>query len=205
MSELPDLNTAFEREGLIDVAYTFIDSPVGRLLLAATPRGLARVAYVSDRRGEHAQDGEQGPDGEHDEPGEHGEQELLERLAASISPRVIAAPARLDQIRRELERYFAGQLTTFATPLDLTLAGRPFMRRVLHATSTIPYGALSSYAAIATQAGSPRAFRAAGSALGANPLPIVIPCHRVLRSDGALGGYTGGTQIKRALLALEAG
>ena len=182
MSELPDLGAAFERAGLIDVAYALTDSPVGRLLLAATSHGLVRVAYL------HPQD---------------GEQQVLEDLARALSPRVLAAPGRLDGVRRELDEYFRGERRAFETPLDWRLTRPGFMRRVLRATGRIPYGGLSSYRALAAAAGSPRAFRAAGNALGANPLPIVVPCHRVLRSDGAFGGYTGGPERKRVLLELE--
>lgn len=181
-TELPDLATAFERAGLIDVAYARADSPVGELLLAATARGLVRVAYLV---------------GDRDAP------QVLEELARTVSPRVLAAPRRLDGVRRELDEFFEGRRREFESSLDWRLIRPGFMRRVLRATSRIPYGALSSYQGVAAQAGSPRAFRAAGTALGANPLPIIVPCHRVLHSGGGLGGYTGGLDRKRALLALE--
>jgi methylated-DNA-[protein]-cysteine S-methyltransferase len=165
--------------GLIDVAYTTLDSPVGTLVLAATPRGLVRVTYG-------------------------GLDAVLDELAREVSPRVLCAPRKLDQPRRELDEYFAGRRRRFETPLDWSLT-RGFGRRVLEATSRIPYGSVSTYGVVAREAGSPRGSRAAGNALGSNPLPIVVPCHRVLRSGGALGGYTGGVDRKRTLLAVERG
>jgi methylated-DNA-[protein]-cysteine S-methyltransferase len=176
---LPNLIPAFAGAGLLDVAYATLDSPVGRLLVAATPRGLVRVAYL-----------------------DAGEDAVLEALAARISPRVIAAP--LDRERRELDEYLAGGRREFEMPLDWQLA-RGFGRRVLEATARIPYGSVSTYKQVATEAGNPRASRAAGNALGANPLPIVVPCHRILHSTGGLGGYTGGLDRKRHLLDLERG
>jgi methylated-DNA-[protein]-cysteine S-methyltransferase len=128
----------------------------------------------------------------------------LERLAMRISPRIVEAAKPLDAIRRELDEYFDGRRRHFALPLDWTLVG-PFGRRVLRVTSQIPYGGVLSYAEVAAEAGSPRGSRAAGNALGANPIPIVVPCHRVLRSGGALGGYGGGLERKRFLLELEEG
>ncbi len=177
---LPDLTPAAAAAGLLDVAYGTLDSPVGTLLLAATPRGLARIAYL---------------------PGDDEDQVLAE-LAARLSPRVLRAPGRLDDQFRQLEQYFAGRRTAFELPLDWTLT-RGFARRVLRATARIPYGSVSSYKRVALEAGSPRAHRAAGNALGANPLPIVVPCHRVLHSGGGLGGYTGGVERKRLLLNVE--
>jgi methylated-DNA-[protein]-cysteine S-methyltransferase len=177
---LPPLADAARNAGLLDVAYATLDSPVGTLLLASTPRGLVRLAYV---------------DGE-DEGG------VLEQLARSVSPRVLAAPRELDEPRRELDEYFSGRRTRFELTLDWRLS-RGFAQRVLKATARIPYGGVSSYGAVAAAAGSPRAFRAAGNALGANPLPIIVPCHRVLHSGGGLGGYTGGVERKRLLLAVE--
>ncbi|HYF28145.1 MAG TPA: methylated-DNA--[protein]-cysteine S-methyltransferase [Baekduia sp.] len=164
-----------------DVAYTLEDSPVGRLLLAGTRRGLVRVAYAEFEGGEDA---------------------VTEDLARRISPRVLRAPARLDEARRELEEFFAGRRRAFDLPLDWSLT-RGFGRRVLQATARIPFGQTGTYASVAAGAGSPRAVRAAGTALGRNPLPIVVPCHRVLRTGGALGGYTGGLERKRTLLAVE--
>jgi methylated-DNA-[protein]-cysteine S-methyltransferase len=179
---LPDLAGAASAAGLLDVAYASLDSPVGTLLLAATPAGLARIAYV-DYEGEEA---------------------VLHDISARISPRVLAAPRKLDEPRRELDEYFAGSRRDFAVRLDWQLI-RGFAQRILRATAAIPYGAVSSYGQVAAEAGSPRGSRAAGNALGSNPLPIVIPCHRVLHSGGGLGGYTGGVDRKRVLLAIEQG
>jgi methylated-DNA-[protein]-cysteine S-methyltransferase len=177
---LPDLTAAAAAAGLLDVAYATLESPVGKLLLATTPRGLVRIAYL---------------DTDDDAP-------VLAQLASRISPRVLAAPRELDRARRELDEYFRGQRVRFELPLDWQLSAG-FGRRVLEATARIPYGSLSSYREVATAAGSARASRAAGNALGANPLPIVVPCHRVVRSGGAIGGYTGGLERKRALLSVE--
>ena len=168
-----------ESEGLLDVAYARIDSPFGPLLLAATPRGLVRVSL---------------PD--------YDPEETLEELAARISPRVLEAPGRLDDARRELDLYFEGKLTEFDLPLDWQLTDG-FRKRVQRAINRIPYGQTRSYTEIARSAGNERAVRAAGSACGSNPIPIVVPCHRVLRSGGALGGYGGGLPMKEALLELE--
>ena len=180
-AEPPAIAEAAAAAGLLDVAYATVDSPVGTLVLATTPAGLARLAYV---------------DGDEDA--------VLEELAARLSPRILSAPARLDEPRRELEEYFNGRRRRFDVPLDLRLM-TDFSRRVLTATAAIPYGAVSSYREVAERAGSPRGFRATGNALGSNPLPIVLPCHRVLSSGGGLGGYTGGTERKRTLLAIESG
>jgi methylated-DNA-[protein]-cysteine S-methyltransferase len=178
----PDLARAAAAASLLDIAYTTFDSPVGTLLLAATPTGLVRVAYL-----------------------DAGDQDaVLEDLAARVSPRVLAAPRTLDEPRRELDEYFAGRRSTFELALDWQLTGG-FGRRVLEATARIPYGSLSTYKDVAAQAGSPRGSRAAGNALGANPLPIVVPCHRVVYSGGGLGGYTGGLGRKRVLLGVETG
>lgn len=168
-----------EDDGLLDVAYATEGSPFGPLLLAATPKGLVKVGL----------------------PNQSPEQ-VLEQLAQSVSPRVLEAPARLDEARRELDLYFAGELREFGLPLDWQLT-RGFRRKVLRATARIPYGRTMSYAEMAKKAGNERAQRAAGSALGSNPIPIVVPCHRVLRSGGALGGYGGGLPMKEALLNLE--
>jgi methylated-DNA-[protein]-cysteine S-methyltransferase len=178
---LPDLSAAASEAGLLDVAYATLDSPVGALLLALTPRGLVRLAYVDT-----------------------GEERVLEELAARVSPRVLEAPRRLDEPRRELDEYFSGKRTGFALPLDWRLT-HGFGRKILAAASRVPYGSVSTYKRLAEEAGSPRAARAAGNALGANPLPIVVPCHRILHSGGGLGGYTGGLDRKRALLAIESG
>jgi methylated-DNA-[protein]-cysteine S-methyltransferase len=168
-----------DAEGLLDVAYTIFDSPFGPLLLAATPRGLVRVSLP-----------------------EYDPEETLEQLAARISPRVLEAPARLDDARRELDLYFEGKLTKFDLPLDWQLTDG-FRKRVQQAINRIPYGQTSSYTEVARSAGNERAVRAAGTACGSNPIPIVVPCHRVLRSGGALGGYGGGLPMKEALLKLE--
>lgn len=166
-------------EGLLDVAYCEVDTPLGRLLAAATPRGLVRLGYPNVSK--DAQ---------------------LAALAAAISPRVIESPARLDPVRRELDEYFAGSRRDFDLPLDWSLTGG-FVQRVLRETAQIPFGQTRTYSQMAMTVGSPRAHRAAGSALGANPIPIVVPCHRVLRVGGALGGYGGGLEVKRRLLELE--
>jgi methylated-DNA-[protein]-cysteine S-methyltransferase len=173
------LNLRIAKEGLADLSYAPVDSPFGPLLLAATKRGLVRVAFP-----------------------EEGVDSVLERLAARVSPRIVEASLALEGMTRELEEYFDGGRRRFQLPLDWTLVG-PFGRRVLAVTSEIPYGRVSSYREVAAEAGSPRGSRAAGNALGANPLPIVVPCHRVLRSGGALGGYGGGVERKRWLLELE--
>jgi methylated-DNA-[protein]-cysteine S-methyltransferase len=166
-------------EGLADVSYASFDSPFGKLTAAVTERGLVRLAFP-----------------------EEDADLVLDRLAARISPRIVEAQAPLDPIRRELEEYFAGHRQRFALPLDWTLVG-PFGQRVLRAAAEIPYGRVLSYTQVAAEAGSPRGSRAAGNALGSNPIPIVVPCHRVLRSGGALGGYAGGLDRKRWLLELE--
>jgi methylated-DNA-[protein]-cysteine S-methyltransferase len=167
-------------EGLLDVAYTSVDSPLGRLLVARTPRGLVRLAYTDFR----------------------DEDEVLSDMASKLSPRMLEAPERLDTERRELDEYFAGRRTGFDLPIDWSLT-RGFAGDVLRQTARIPFGKTSTYAEVAGGAGSPRAVRAAGNALGANPIPVVVPCHRVLRTGGALGGYTGGVERKEFLLRLE--
>jgi methylated-DNA-[protein]-cysteine S-methyltransferase len=177
----PDLASAAAAEGLLDLAYATTDSPLGPLLLACTERGLVRVAYLDYS----ARD------------------DVLQALADRVSPRMLEAAARLDGPRREIEDYFEGRRDAFDLPLDWRLMS-DFTRRILTATAAIPYGAVSTYGAVARQAGSPRGSRAAGNALGANPMPIVIPCHRVLHAGGGIGGYTGGLERKRALLAIEA-
>jgi methylated-DNA-[protein]-cysteine S-methyltransferase len=176
----PEIAPAATAAGLVDVAYALHDSPAGRLLLAATPRGLVRVAYL---------DGSE-------------QEQVLEQLARRVSPRVLLAPRRLDEDRRQLEEYFSGKRKIFELSIDWRLCAG-FGRRVLDATARIPFGALSTYKQVATEAGSPRASRAAGNALGANPMPIVVPCHRVVHSTGGLGGYTGGLERKRLLLGVE--
>ena len=166
--------------GLLDVAFRTIDSPVGPLLLAATPLGLVRVAYQRE-----------------------GHDAVLQALASKISPRILAAPRRLDEAARQVEEYFAGRRTAFAIALDLRLSAG-FRRTVLDHLTAISYGHTESYAEVAAATGHPGAVRAVGSACATNPLPVVVPCHRVVRSDGSLGGYLGGLEVKRTLLELEA-
>ena len=179
-SDAPSVTERAAGEGLLDVAYSSVDSPLGPLVVAATPKGLVRVSYTEFR----------------------GEDDVLDDLARRISPRVLEAPAKLDRVRRELDEYFGGRREDFDIPIDWShLAG--FTREVLRATAAIPFGDVSTYAGVAEAAGSPRAVRAAGNALGANPMPVVVPCHRVLRTGGALGGYTGGLERKEFLLRLE--
>jgi methylated-DNA-[protein]-cysteine S-methyltransferase len=165
--------------GILDVGYRSIDTPVGPLLLAATGAGLVRVAYAIE---------------DHDQ--------VLDQLATKISPRVLRAPARLDTVARELDEYFAGRRTTFDLPLDLRLS-TGFRREVLAKLPTIGYGSTASYAAMAAAAGRPNAIRAAASACATNPLPVIVPCHRVILSDGKFGRYVGGETAKRTLLTLE--
>lgn len=174
------LADAADAAGLLDVAYRTVETPVGTLLLAATPRGLVRVAYASE-----------------------GHDLVLERLARDVSPRILLAPRRLDGAAREVEEYFARRRSTFDVPLDLRLS-HGFRRTVLTHLARIAYGKTASYAAVAKASGNPRAVRAVGSACASNPLPVVLPCHRVVRSDGSVGEYVGGVEAKRILLALEA-
>jgi methylated-DNA-[protein]-cysteine S-methyltransferase len=166
-------------EGLVDVAYADVDAPFGRLTVAATPAGLVRVAFAGE---------------DHDR--------VLEELAARLSPRVLEAPGRLDPVRRELDAYFEGRLRAFDLPIDWSLS-HGFLRRAREACSAIPYGRVLTYAELAAASGSPRAVRAAGNAMARNPIPIVVPCHRVVRTGGGLGGYGGGLDVKRWLLELE--
>jgi len=173
------LSERMAEQGLADIGYAPVDSPFGELLLAASEQGLLRLAFP-----------------------EEDSDAVLERLAARVSPRIVEAPAQLDPIRRELDEYFEGRRRSFELALDWTLVG-PFGRRVLGATAKIPYGRVLTYTEVAAEAGSPRGSRAAGNALGANPIPIVVPCHRVLRGSGALGGYAGGLPRKQFLLELE--
>jgi methylated-DNA-[protein]-cysteine S-methyltransferase len=174
------LANAAQGEGILDVAYRTIDSPVGLLLLAATETGLVRVAYASE---------------DHDM--------VLQTLSDRISPRVLNAPARLDTVTQELEEYFAGQRHDFDVPLDWRLS-TGFRSTVLHRLPEIGYGHTASYAAVARLVGNPKAVRAVGTACATNPLPVVVPCHRVMRSGGGMGGYLGGVEAKRTLLTLEA-
>jgi methylated-DNA-[protein]-cysteine S-methyltransferase len=174
-----------ERDGLIDVAYAEVDSPFGKLLVARTDRGVVRLKLPGGR------DGLISPD------------ETLEDLAANISPRVLEAPSRLDEERRELEEYFEGRRQEFDVPVDWSLTSPGFRSRALHAVARIPYGKTKTYAQIAKSAGNPRAFRAAGTACGHNPIPLIVPCHRVVQSGGGIGNYGGGPEMKKALLDLE--
>ena len=169
-----------EAAGLLDVAFTVVDSPFGPLTIAATPKGLLKIGLPN-----------QDPE------------DVVEDLAARVSPRVLEAPERLEETRRELDLYFDGKLRRFDLPLDWRLTNGDFRRRVLRRTARIPFGETLSYTEVAAEAGNPRAQRAAGSALGSNPIPIVVPCHRVLRTGGALGGYGGGLPLKEGLLKLE--
>jgi methylated-DNA-[protein]-cysteine S-methyltransferase len=174
------LARAAREAGLEDVAYTTEASPVGELLLARTPRGLAMVSYVDP----------------------FPLDESLEALARRISPRVIEDPAALDDVRRQLDEYFRRRRHDFEIPLDWSMA-RGFGRRVLAHTARIPYGAVETYGEVARAIGAPRAARATGNALGANPMAIVVPCHRVVRAGGVIGQYTGGAERKVQLLELE--
>lgn len=174
------LAAAAQRDGILDVAYRTVDSPVGRLLLAATEAGLVRIAYASE---------------DHDT--------VLQAMADRISPRILNAPARLEAPARELGEYFDRRRRGFDLPIDWRLAAG-FRREVLTHLPEIGYGQTVSYAAIAGLAGNPKAIRAAATACATNPLPIVVPCHRVIYSDGRIGRYLGGPEAKRTLLTLEA-
>jgi methylated-DNA-[protein]-cysteine S-methyltransferase len=178
-ASLEHLTERAATEGLLDIAYANVDSPFGPLLIATTPRGLVKISLPA-----------------------YDPEETLEDLAARISPRVLEAPARLDDVRRQLDLYFEGRLHEFDLKLDWQLS-KGFRRRALRAIDRIPYGRTRSYTQIAASAGNERAVRAAGTACGSNPIPIVVPCHRVLRSGGALGGYGGGLPMKEALLEME--
>ena len=173
------LVAAAERDGVLDVAYRTIATPIGELLLAGTERGLVRVAFPRQ-----------------------GHDEVLASLAQTVSPRILRAPGRLDQASRQLGEYFDGRRTVFDLPLDFRLA-TGFRRAVLAHLPAIPYGRTESYAQVAAATGSPKAVRAVGTACARNPLPVVVPCHRVVRSDGTAGGYAGGPDAKRVLLTLE--
>ena len=180
------LHVRLERDAqavdLLDIAYRTVDSAVGRLLLAATPRGLLRVAFANE---------------DYDS--------VLQNLSGRISPRILEAPMRLDPIARQLDEYFTGRRHSFDVALDWSLS-QGFRRTVLeHLNTDLGYGATASYAALALLSGSPKAVRAVGTACATNPIPIVVPCHRVIRSDGTLGSYRGGPAAKRVLLDLERG
>jgi methylated-DNA-[protein]-cysteine S-methyltransferase len=181
LSRLHDrLATQAQRDGILDVAYRVVDSPVGPLLLAATETGLIRVAYARE-----------------------GHDAVLQALSDQVSPRILRAPGRLDLTARELDEYFAGHRRAFDLPLDWRLSAG-FRRAVLSHLPEISYGHTASYADIARLAGNPKAVRAVGTACATNPLPVIVPCHRVVRSDGGMGGYLGGIDAKRTLLTLEA-
>lgn len=171
---------AADEAGLLDLAYRTVDTPIGALLIAATERGVVRVAFETE-----------------------GHDRVLDDLAARVSPRILNTPKRLDTLAGELDEYFAGRRLGFDVPIDFTLS-RGFRRDVLGHLAVIPYGTTESYAQVAVATGNPRAVRAVGTACATNPLPIVIPCHRVVRADGSLGGYLGGLDVKRTLLDLEA-
>lgn len=181
--DLETLHTRLERaaaaEDLLDVAYRTLDSPVGELLLAATPAGLVRVAFARE-----------------------GFEAVLDTLARQIGARVLRSPDRLDPSVRELDEYFTGRRDVFGLPLDFALSSG-FRAEVQRWLPEIGYGRTRSYREVAEQVGRPRAVRAVGTACATNPLPIVVPCHRVLRADGSLGGYVGGPEAKTTLLALE--
>jgi methylated-DNA-[protein]-cysteine S-methyltransferase len=173
------VRAAAEAEGLVDVAVATIDSPVGELLLAVTGRGLAYVAFEGEDR-----------------------EALLRRFARSLSPRVVRSSAGTDEVRREIDAYFAGTRRVFELPLDRRMM-TPFARSVLDATARVGYGELTTYGQIAEAIGRPSAARAVGAALGSNPIPIVVPCHRVVGASGTLTGYAGGIHRKEFLLTLE--
>ncbi|HLR85882.1 MAG TPA: methylated-DNA--[protein]-cysteine S-methyltransferase [Nocardioidaceae bacterium] len=174
------LADAADADGLLEVAYRIMDSPVGSLLVAVTERGLVRVAYVDD-----------------------GSDDALNELAARVSPRILERPASLDVVTRELDEYFSRRRRTFDVPLDLRLTSG-FRRDVVMHLPDIRYGSTATYADVARSVSNPKAVRAVGSACAMNPLPVVVPCHRVVRSDGEIGQYVGGRDAKRALLDLEA-
>jgi methylated-DNA-[protein]-cysteine S-methyltransferase len=166
-------------DGLLDVAWDTLDTPLGELADFLTPRGLVRLSY-----------------------GNEPVADTLDELSRVVSPRILRSGRRTDQARRELDEYFTGRRRQFTTPVDWSLT-RGFTRGVLSATARVPYGETASYGEVAAEAGSPRAARAAGNALSANPIPIVVPCHRIIHGDGRLGGYTGGLDRKMFLLKLE--
>jgi methylated-DNA-[protein]-cysteine S-methyltransferase len=174
------LERAAEADGLLDVAYTTVDSPVGPLLLAATPQGLVRVAYDVE-----------------------GHDRVLDALARRLSPRVLRAPGRLAAAARELDEYFGGRRREFDLPLDMSLS-KGFRQLVQRHLPEIGYGQTRTYGQVAALVGNPGAVRAVGTACATNPLPVVVPCHRVLKADGTPGGYVGGQEAKVTLLTLEA-
>lgn len=174
------LVAAAAEQDLLDLAYRTVDSPIGALLVAATPRGVVRVAFELE-----------------------GHDDVLTALSTTVSPRVLHAPQRLDAAARELDEYFTGRRTAFDLPVDLRLA-QGFRLRVIEWLRTIPFGGRASYAAVAVGVDNPKAVRAVGTACATNPVPVIIPCHRVVRSDGSTGAYRGGPEAKAELLAQEA-
>ncbi|MGD9998269.1 MAG: methylated-DNA--[protein]-cysteine S-methyltransferase [Ilumatobacteraceae bacterium] len=173
------LATDADSAHVLDVAHRTVDTPVGSLLLAATEAGLARVAYASE-----------------------GHDRVLADLARRISPRILRHPARLDTVAQQIDEYFAGRRRAFDLRIDWRLS-TGFRLDVLQHLRDIGYGSTATYASVAALTGRPRAVRAVGTACATNPLPLVIPCHRVVRSDGSMGGYLGGIDAKSALLQLE--
>ena len=169
-----------DREGLVEVAYATLDTPLGTMLVAETEKGLVRVGLPRE-----------------------GFDDVLSALAEDVSPRLLERPARVDRVRRELDEYFGGERRAFDLPLDWRLITGSFRCNVLEEISRVPFGEAITYGEAAARAGSPRAHRAAGNALGSNPIPIVIPCHRVVRAGGDIGGYGGGPEMKRYLLRHE--
>lgn len=173
------LAVAADEKGLVDIAFTTVDSPLGPLFIAATRKGIVRISYGYERL-----------------------DEVLRELAEEISPRLLEVASRLEPLRRQLDEYFEGHRRGFDLAIDWGPT-RGFSRRVLEATAQVPFGKVASYRQVAERAGNSRASRAAGNALGSNPIPIVVPCHRVVRTDGSIGGYTGGLEKKRFLLSHE--
>lgn len=167
-------------EGLVEVAYTTFDAPIGTMLVATTRRGLLRVGLPTETF-----------------------DRVLTRIASTVSPLVLELPQRTDEARRELEQYFEGGRREFDLPLDWRLAHGEFTRRLLRDLERVPFGEVITYSEAARRAGSPRAHRAAGNALGSNPIPVVVPCHRVIRAGNVLGNYGGGPELKRYLLEHE--
>ena len=182
MTVSPDLDRKFRdaaaRENLLDVAYDFVDSPMGTLFVATTERGLARIVYDADPERE------------------------LDTLARTFGLRILRSPAPIDRARRELDEYFEGRRRRFDLPLDLQLLA-DFNRRVLRELARVPYGEVVTYGELAARAARPRAARAVGTVMNRNPLPIVLPCHRVIGANGKLVGYGGGLDRKEALLRHE--
>lgn len=171
---------AAQESHALDIGYRVVDSPVGKLLLAATEQGMIRVAFELENH-----------------------EAVLQELSDTVSPCILHAPSQLEAAARQLDEYFGGTRKDFNLPLDFRLA-HGFRLSVLHHLPEIAYGKTESYAQVAQAAGSPKAVRAVGTACATNPLPVIVPCHRVVKSDGSFGGYLGGTEAKRTLLTLEA-